>query len=338
MATTLLSDLYTPTVAMEYARQSFSTSLELFNNAMGGNNPIEIVNPGDFAEGGVAIDVPVFKRIASLITRRDLTSVGAITGLKLDGTNDQGVLCSKKVGHVEYATDAEWLSKAKKGDISREVGIQAGEGAMAVIQSAVISALIGAVGAMTSSLHTSTVWATGARTNLSPSVLVGGLQLMGDFQQKIIHWLMRSESQTDLFVDAIGRSYDAVGGAALQGDRARNTIGRGFSIVDDSNLTVADGGFDKYLTLGLGKGAIRVIIARPLMFYDELQYVNTEQVTRHIRGDFDFLLQVPGFKFDASGQANPSDATLATTGNWTPNYSSHKEVGIVKIVHNYSGN
>lgn len=341
MSTTLISDLYTPTVALEYARQAFSTSLELMGNAMGPGQeaPIQLVNPGDLTNGGVYLDSPVYTRISSLVTKRDRTSVAGITGLKLAGVNEKGVLMSKKVGHVEYTPDAEFLSKARPGDISREVGLQAGEAAAAQIQSSVINALIGALAAMTTTAHTSTIWAAGARTNLTPSALVGALQLMGDFQSKIKHWLMRSEGSTDLFSDAIGRGYQGVGDQALQGDRSRNTLGRGFSVVDDAILTVADAGFDKYITIGLGQMSVRVMIVRPLFFYEEVQYVNTEQVTRHIRADFDFLIQIPGFEYDsATAGANPTDTVLSTSTSWLPRYTSAKEVPIVNIIHNYSGN
>ena len=78
-----------------------------------------------------------------------------------------------------------------------------------------------------------------------------------------------------------------------------------------------------------------MFITRPLFFYPEVQYVNTETVTRHIRGDFDFLVQIPGFGYNsANGGANPSTTVLATANSWTPNYAYAKEVQIVSATHN----
>ena len=338
---TLPADLFIPEVCFEYARQAFTTSLEMLQNLMGPSldNPIQLVTPGDAAEGGQYVQQPVFKRIASLITKRDLTSFAAVDGLKLEGVNDQGVLISKKVGPVFYTPDAEYISKASPGQISAEFGKQAGENAVSQLQTSIINAIIGALSAMTQTAHTSTSWATDARTNLSPTVLTNALYLMGDFSGKIKHWVMRSESERDLFTDAQGRSYAGVGNLALAGNRNTNDLGLGHSVIDNAILTVADSGFDKYITVGLGPVAVRVFITRPLFFYPEVQYVNTEVVSRHMRGDMDYIIQIPGFAYvNGTGGANPTDAVLSTTSSWTPNYSSHKEVLMVNAVHNYSGN
>lgn len=339
MSTSLVSDFFVPEVALEYARQAFVTSMDFFNQAFasGEGAVVSVVDPEALTEGGQFIQTPILKRISSLVSRRDLTSVAGITGLKLEGTQGRAALVNKKVGHVEYTPDAEWLSKLQPGQISQEVGQQAGEESASAIQSSVLNAISGAIDAVAASAHTHSVWAAAVRTNLSPSLLQAGRMLLGDFLSRIGLWVLRSESFSDLFLDAIGRSYDAVGGMALRGDPATNTLGKPFAMLDNAILTTADAGFDKYHTLGLGAGVAKVRIVRPLTFYPEVQYINTEQVTRHIRADFDYMVEIPNFAFDAS-TPNPTDANLADSTKWTPVYGSHKEFAAVKITHNYSGN
>ena len=340
---TLPGDLFVPEVALQYARQAFTSSLELIQNVFSSdpNSPIQIVNPGALTEGGQYLQAPTFKRISSLVSRRDLTSFAANDLLKLTGVNDIGVLVNCKVGPLGYTPDAEYLSKASPGDISAEIGKQAGEQSLYQMQTMVISAVMGALSAMTQTLHTLNVYTlnsgAGAKNLLTPGVLTRTLALMGDMQAKIRHWLMHSQVEVDMFTDAQGRSFTGVGDVALAGNRNTNTLGRGHSVVDDANLAVAGTGsnYTTYTSLGFGTACAKIFITRPLFFYPEVQYVNTETVTRHIRGDFDFLIQIPGFGYTSSnGGANPSATVLGTTNSWTPNYTSAKEVQIVSVTHN----
>ncbi len=118
-----------------------------------------------------------------------------------------------------------------------------------------------------------------------------------------------------------------------------NTLGMDFAMTDDSTLTVADAGFDKYITLLVGPGALQLWFTLPMTIYPMFQTTLPEQVLNRWRADSDFAVGTHGATYDsANGGANPTDAALATSTNWDSTVSSHKEVKIIKIVHNYSGN
>lgn len=347
MAVTNPSDLFIPEVCLDYSRQAFTQSLQLYNGLMGPAGrgaPIEIVDEPMFDVQGQYIQRPVFKRIGSgLVARRDVTSNSTVTPVNLTGDNDIGVKINRRIGPVDVTKDAARLSKATPEEISAEIGKQAGEELALNVQTSVINALVGIVGGVTASANTYTAWSATSRTNLSPSVLNATLNLMGDYREtfrKGAKILTRSECVLDLANDGIGRSYTNVGDRALQGVLGVNTLGMGEPVVvDAAPLTVPDAGFDKYYTLLLGAGAMQIYFPLPLTIYPLFQILDQEQVLDRWRADFDFALSTNGAKWDVSnGGANPTDASLATTTNWDATFTRHQEVKILQAIHNYSGN
>jgi hypothetical protein len=345
MAVTIPTDLFIPEVATEYSRQAFVQSLEAYGlmGSAGSGAPIEMMNDPVFNVEGQYIQRPVFKRMgSSLVTRRDLTSTSAVTPLELLGDNEIGVKVHRKIGPVDITVDAARLSRATPEEISAELGKQFGEELALNAQETFLNALNGIADGMTSTAHTSTVWAAAIRTNLSPDVINGGLNKMGDKREAFrrgARMILRSESVQDLFVDSMGRSYDAVGGQSLNNGTLANSLGIPPVTVDSAALTVTDAGFDKYITLLVGPGALQVWWTLPMTIYPMFQVIDTEQVINRWRADADFAIGTHGAKYDtANGGVNPTDGTLATGSNWDPVYSNHREVPIVKIVHNYSGN
>lgn len=345
MSVTNPSDLFIPEVCNEYARQAFMTSLEFMNLCVGGDNaPVQIMNDPVFAMEGQYLQRPVFKRMSDPVARRDITSNSSLTPGKLNGTNEIAVKVHRRLGPTDVSLDTARLTKANADQISQEIGQQYGEYLAANFQHTMIAAALGIIGGMTSTVHTSTVWAAAARTNLSPDLLNTGLQLMADQRDRFVREAVivtRSESMKDLFTDAIGRPLPDVGGRAIgSGAMNTNTFGMPYAMVDDSLLTTADDGFDKYTTLLLGKGFMQVWFTLPLTMYPVFgPILDQEQVIIRIRGDADMAIGTHGAQYDtANGGANPSDATIATVTNWDPVYSSHKEVRGVSLVHNYSGN
>lgn len=340
MAETLPADLYIPTLAMDYARQAFVTKLHLLERFMGTapGSPIRMMNDPTFQTQGQYLDRPVFKRIASLGSRRDLTSVSAVTDLELTSGNEKMVKVHKKLGGVKYSLDVGRVTKASAEEVSAEVGRQCGEAAAEMVQATLIAATIGALDAMTDTAHTHAPWNASARTNLRPEVLNAGLAKMGDSRSDIVGFLTRSEPLQDLVDHYLGMGVSGVADAAVRGE-VLPPLGKALIAVDDSNLTAADAGHDKYHTLGYGADAVQIQFTLPLTMYPPFLDTSTEQVCYRIRGDFDYALGVRGMGYNSgAGGANPTDATLLSSANWSGVYSSHKEVQLIKITHNYSGN
>lgn len=342
MAVTTASDLFVPEVANRYMRQAFVQKLALFEKFMGpgAELPIQIVNDPVFAIEGEYLKTPAFKRISSLVTRRDLTSVASVTPLELTGTTEQGVKLSRKIGPVDISRDAALFSRATGDEIMAEIGRQAGEQLAVNLQTSTLATLRGITAGMTTTAHTLSVWDAAARTNMSASLLSRGKALLGDNRGDIKYGIMHSDVWHDLFLEAQGKGYDMVGGRALGGAEGTNHLGLDLGNVDDTYLTTADAGYDKYHTLLMGSGVIKVQFIRPLMVYPIFQTIDTEQVIDRWRADADYAINnAAGMTWDSGNiGANPTDANLAAAGSWDAVYTSHKEVKLVELVSNSSLN
>lgn len=348
MAVTLPSDFFLPQLALQYMRQGFYESLQPMQRLVSStdpNAPICLVNDPTM-EVSQYVQGPTFARMGtSAVSLRDITSNSAATVVKLTAQNDVGVKCHRKAGPFEWTLDAARLAGLGNDDMSRaaavtaEIATQVGEYLALNVQTSMINAIKGMVEAITGTAHTSSVWASGARTNISPSQLNTALNLMGDARDYITAWLMRSETVQDLYSDAIGRSYPNVGDRALAGDTDTNTLGRVKAMRDDASMNASPGGFQKYWTFGLGPQALYLYFTQPLTMYDPYVATDRETVTIRLRWDFDFEIRGRGLAWNSgAGGANPTDTALSTSANWTPTYTSHKEVRLVEIIHNYSGN
>jgi hypothetical protein len=347
MAVTLPSDFFLPQLALQYMRQGFYESLQPMQRLVSQTDPsapICLVNDPTM-EVSQYVQGPTFQRMGtSAVSLRDITSNSAATPIKISAVNDIGVKCHRKAGPFEWTLDAARLAGLGNDDMSRaaaitqEISTQVGEYLGLNVQRSIIAALRGMVEAMTSTLHTSTVWSSTSRTNIAPGILNSGLNLMGDARDYITHWIFRSETLQDLYSDAIGRSFSNVGDRALMGNQDTNTLGRVRAITDDPNLIATPGGFNKYFTLGLGAQQLYLYFTQPLTMYQPYVATDRETVTVRLRWDFDFELRGRGLAWNSgAGGANPTDSALVTAANWTPTYSTHKEVRIVELVHNYSG-
>lgn len=338
MARTLPSDLFVPEVAMQMFRAKFVTSLQAMNlMGMSSNSPILIRGFEDLVGGGQFIQAPVISRIASLDTARDITSESDATTLKLGSRNDRGVLINRKVGPVSLTETASQLAKTTKEALSANIGEQMARSMLETIQQYVIAALKGSVSAITSTVHTKSVWSATVRTNLTTNLLAQTKALLGDSADALAAWIMRSEPfHTDLTTYQLGQGVTGIADRVSAGGPP-HTLGLPFAIVDDSYLTTADAGFDKYYTLGLGPNCIEIEFTRPLKMYTPDENLKAENVETVFRADYDFAIRVPGLAFSAS-YANPSLANVVDSSKWTYNAADHREVLIVMAEHNYSGN
>jgi hypothetical protein len=337
-AITLPGDLFVPEVALAAFQCEFVSSLAAMKFiGQGPGYPIQITGFDRLVSGGQFVTVPVVSRISNLETRRDVTSEALVNTLKFASRNDRGVLINRKIGPVSISKSAEDLSIMQPGQLENLFGTQAARVVMETIQSFAIRAAYGACAAVTTSAHTKSVWATDARTNLSTALLALIRAKMGDAASQIVAWVMRSEPYfIDLITAQLGAGVTGIADVVAAGG-APHTLGGGYAVVDEAILTAADSGYDKYYTVGLGEGAIKIEFTRPMEIYPPQVELRSENKQIIFRGDYDFALQVPGMAF-SSGVANPTTTNIADSSNWTPTYGDHREVRIVLGEHNYSGN
>jgi hypothetical protein len=336
-AMTLPSDLLVPTVATDAFQAAFVTSLDAMGLVgQGEGSPIRIYGLEKLRVGGQHIQVPVLERVASLESRRDLTSQSLVDTKKFGYRNDRGVLVNRKIGPISWTRSASDISGLSPQVFSTWFGVQAARLVLETVQQFAISAAMGSVQAVSASAHTKSVWAAAARTNLTTSLLAQIVAKMGDAMQNITAFVTRSEPHNDLVLAQLGAGYAGMGDVAAAGGVIQY-LGRIKAIVDDAALTAADAGYDKYYALGLGASAMELEFIRPLEIYPIQTEVRAENVQFIVRGDYDFALRVPGMAFSAA-VANPTAANLADSGNWTPTYGDHRECKIVLGEFNYSGN
>lgn len=340
-ASTVPTDLFIPEACKEYFGYEFYTSLGVLNNLVGtdGNKPINVVNLGLLQNGGQFIQAPIFQPITNLVTRTDETSFAAVDTSKITGRNDRGVRLAFKMGPTAYSQNAEWVSKAKPGQLSMEFGRQAARMTKEYIQNAIVYATKAVIAGMTGSAHTLSVWNATSRTNLSTALLAQGRAKMGDRTGVINSWLMRSESEYDLLAFQLGSGVAGIADKATDTGSVA-TLGAVREVLDHPTLTVTDAGFDKYYTIGMGGGFCELEFIQGPVFQPVQWLNNADMVQFILRGDMAFSLRFPGIQWDVTdGGANPDPATtLATAGNWTPVYADAREVKAVMIEHNISSN
>lgn len=343
MAQTLPADLYIPTVALNWMAYNFYENLGLMKFASpSAASPIVMTASGPLTSGGQYLDGPTFKPIASLESRRDLTSASDATPAKIESRNDKGVRVSRK-GIASITKSSQWINNVSAAQLSEFFAREARDNMMLNIRQYIIGAAVAAVGNMTSTLHTKDLWSATVRTNLSTSLLAQTRALLADRSYMFepgsgAIWVFRSEPYyTDLIQTNISSGVDGLATPAANGGPAA-TLGLPYALADDAALTTADAGFDKYKTLLLGPGAIEVDVTR-FEFTPEWMNPKAENVEFVLRYDYDFVLRIPGFQYDSgNGGANPTLATASTTTNWDVNYSDHREILLAYAQHNYSGN
>lgn len=266
------------------------------------------------------------KEIASLVTRRDTTSVSAATDLAMT----QGELIrpklSRKIGPVAQTLDA-WRKMRQSGDYSAEqfsfiLGQQA---AQAVLVEAVNTALGAVAFALKGQANLFIDMATTDKLlQVGGGTDSGMIQLnskLGDSAAGIVCYVMHSKPFYDLVKDAVANyKIDTVAGMTLVTGDLAATLGRPIIVTDSSNLTLANQGSTTnktgYLTLALQAGAVEVIESEEYVLESDV-VTGLENLVGRLQGEYAYTVGLRGMQWDvANGGANPANATLITSTNW----------------------
>ena len=340
-AFTLYSDLYVPEALRRYIGYEFYNSLGLIQKLtsagpLGDRAPIRLVGFDELKTGGHYIHQPVIKEVSSLVTKRDIANGGsAVDTLKFESRDDIGVACRAKIGPVAVSEDVK-IAGIMPDALAQEFARQGARQFAKHVQDAVILAWKAAVDNMTSTAHTLSVWSATARTQMSTGLLRRGFEKMTDRQDVITGILFRSEPEYDLFIEQDGKGVSL----APAGDGNVLTLNRAWAMVNDATLTTADAGFDKYHTLWGGEGGVELEVTGMKMYMKE-ERLDTESVHSILRADADFIVRIPGMKWDVTnGGVNPAITTsgIGLSTNWDVTYTDHREVKLGLITNNYSQN
>ena len=255
-----------------------------------------------------------FDTLSSIISRRDLTSVAAGTGVKPTMDEIISVKLFRNAGPVDYT---EGLFRTMAGmdldEFSFELG---GEVARYAVKDYLNSAVIAATAAL--SQETSTLVHDATDGNLAFTDLNTGFGKMGDAQMNFAALLMHSKHLNDLIADGLANYVveNVAGSMIVTG--AVQAMGRPIIVTDSPALVVTDGvtsGEDAYVALGLMPGAIVVTESEELSVAQ--YFLDRQQITRRFHGEHAFNVEIKGYKWDTgNGGNNPTDANLGTSDYW----------------------
>ena len=263
---------------------------------------------GDYSKGAF------FKDVASLVTRRDTTSVASATDLAMTQGEVISVKLNRKVGPVAQTLDAIKKAGLSQAEASRAFGQLAGDRKMKDMVDSALKAVATAISA-TSAMVSDVSVTTGTKIPASPTQLNTALALFGDAASDVVCWVAHSRPNFDIIGGLLTSSTAGLGDVAVIQGALPSYLGRPAIITDSSALTFTDT-FVKYRTLGLLRDAVIVEESEPESFATDI-VTGLENLVQRWQSEHAYNVQCKGYKWDtANGGANPSDTALTTTTNW----------------------
>lgn len=342
---TKLSNLFVPELYTECLQWEMQENFQALSDLFGmeAEKPFRSATLGQVMGGGQFRVHPKFNPIAAPIQRRDLTAepTATVDTKALDARTEKSVVVSGRIGPFAINRGVEWIANMNEGTLANEIAQQVAqyfrywlmEHMIATLKGAAGAFAAGAGGAGFSKDHIYSCWNTSTGVNLSPTVISKGRMELGDGFNRVGHILMRSESFGDLVEGQIAGNVTGIADKVSFGGIPA-TLNTAYSVWDSAHLYTADAGLDKWYSYLLGANVLEVEVTKAPVFY-EPQFINvSEQAQIILRGDLDITIKVPGLSF--TGTANPTEASLATAGNWTLKAKDHREFKAVALEHNSS--
>lgn len=263
-----------------------------------------------------------FNGLASIVSRRDTTSVSAQTPTALTQAEIINVKLNRKYNEMAMTRDAWMKVGSTPQEMSFILGQIAGRDKMQEMLNVAIKALRVA-GAAQSDLYADVSGAS--TTTMTATNLLTGLKKMGDKMSAVQMLVMHSKVYGDLMGQAIADKVYGEAGLVVYG-AAPGTFGRPVLVTDCAGLV--DG--THYYTLGLPVGAAVVNESETEEILFE-RVGGLENIVYRFQGDYAYNLELKGYSWDvANGGANPNTAALATASNWDLSVTSYKNAaGIV---------
>lgn len=254
-----------------------------------------------------------FEDVATLVTRRDITSTASVTDLAMTQDEEISVKINRKIGPVAQTLDAIKKAGLTEAQASFAFGQLAASRKM---QDMINTALIAGEAAIQGNIAMNLDITGESTKTMTTSALVRTAAKFGDMAGDIVCWVGHSKAYFDLLNGMISDKVTGISDLITIQGGIPATLGRSFVITDAAALTDANGSAtDTYNTLGLVQGAIVVEESEPDSFATEI-VTGLENLARRWQSEYAYNVKVKGFKYNTSGGINPSDATLGTTTNW----------------------
>lgn len=278
------------------------------------------------------------KKVSGLITRRDPTSVSAVTDLAVTMDENVSVKLNRKIGPVAQTLDA-WrkaaLSFQADYDADGAQGFSRYLGAMiakdieaGMLDDALLACRVFLENANTNS-NRHTIAANGT---LTTSALVSGLALMGDAASNVRAWIMHSKTYFDLLQYQINPANNGTDLAfATISGASPVSLNRPIFVSDSPSLVVT-GTPNLYRTIGVVNNGIELTNSEEQTVVTDI-VTGLENLVVRMQGEFAYNLGIMGAKWDlANGGVNPNATALGTASNWDQTATSMKDSAGVVII------
>jgi len=272
-------------------------------------------------------------QISDLITRRDLTSVSSATDTALSQGEHVAVKVNRKIGPVANTKDSFRKLAETPQELSMILGQQAGA---AIAVDYVNTAIRSAVAATKSNSSLVKNYAT---TTITHKKLLETMALFGDRASRIVAWVMHSKIYFDLVGQAITDKILNIADVAVA-EGTTPTLGKP-TIISDSEALISENepssdADDTYHVLGLTEDAIQ------LKESEERDAVldpvtGLENLVLRWQGEYAFNVGLKGYAYSTTAGNNPTDATLASSANWSKVVTNDKDCLGVMLNVKYSG-
>jgi hypothetical protein len=261
--------------------------------------------------------------IASLITRRDVTSVSAATDLKMTQLEKASVKINRKIGPIAQTLDA-WKKIAEDPQMfSLLLGQQTAKAALVDYVDTAIKAAIAALG------NNSSVVYDGSAGTMTHTALATGLSKFGDAAKSIKCFVMHSKVWFDLVKQSITDKITNVADVTInQGTAA--SLNRPVIVTDSAELVVS-GTPNNYYTLGLVQAGIEIDESEEKDVESQI-VTGLENLVMRIQGEYAYNLGMKGFTWDiTNGGANPTNSSIGTASNWDQVATDYRSLAGVRI-------
>ena len=319
-----LSDL---AVFNEYAYSSMTEILdqqiELFNAASAGTVILAAAaNQGDYNE------IAFFKKLTGLVRRRNAYGSGAVSAIDLQQLIDTSVKVAAGTPPVNLPpSQFKWIQMNPEV-AGAAMGQQMAVDMLADMVNTAVAALAAAL-SQTSAIVNDISGGSGGAEYPSFISMMETAQKFGDRSGDIRAWIMHSTPLTKLYANALTNAEQlfTYGNVNVIAD----PFGRRFVISDIPGLIVS-GSPNKYRTLGLVAGAVRV--EQNNDFTDNTETSNgDENIQRTYQAEWSYNVGVKGYAWDkGNGGHSPTTAALLTATNWDKYATSNKDAAGVLML------
>lgn len=266
---------------------------------------------------------------ATLVSRRDLTSVSTKTDTAMTMDQINTVKLSRIVGPVGMNLSA-WKKIAPDEDAARLQSFLLGQQVAAAKAAEMLNSGLSAAEAAIGGESALTVDSSTA--TLTHALLNSMLAKAGDAADEIECFVMHSASWFHLTGAAIGSNgFDGVAANVIVEGASPGTFGRPVVVTDSAGLSTGTGSTLVYQVLGLRRGGIVIEESEDTTMISEI-VTGLDNLAIRTQGEYGYNVGIKGFKWDiSSGGVNPTDANLITATNWDKAVTQDKRLAGVHM-------